>query len=183
MGTSFSLEAKERTVSAIGVGKTFNMAGFAISTILIENEDLKTRFKKVYEKIHFAQGNVLSHVAFESAYTLGDKWRNELLVHLKKNYDSLKNLLDNYSEYIKLTPIEATYLAWLDCRGMKLNDKTLRKFFVQEAKLGLNSGISFGREGSKFMRLNFAVSSLKMSQVIKQLEKALKKFHIDSNNE
>jgi cystathionine beta-lyase len=175
--------AKDITITAFGVGKTFNMAGFAISTVLVENDELKTRFKKVYEKIHFAQGNVLSHVAFESAYTLGDKWRNELLVHLKKNYDSLKNLLDNYSEYIKLTPIEATYLAWLDCRGMKLNDKTLRKFFVQEAKLGLNSGISFGREGSKFMRLNFAVSSLKMSQVIKQLEKALKKFHIDSNNE
>ena len=63
---------------------------------------------------------------------------------------------------------------------MKLNDKTLRKFFVQEAKLGLNSGISFGREGSKFMRLNFAVSSLKMSQVIKQLEKALEKFHMNA---
>ena len=171
--------AKDITITAFGVGKTFNMAGFAISTILIENEDLKTRFKKVYEKIHFAQGNVLSHVAFESAYTFGDKWLSELLVHLKKNYDSLKTLLDNYSEYIKLTPIEATYLAWLDCSGMKLNDKTLRKFFVQEAKLGLNSGISFGREGSKFMRLNFAVSSLKMSQVIKQLEKALEKFHMN----
>jgi cystathionine beta-lyase len=172
--------AKDITITAFGVGKTFNMAGFAISTILIENEDLKTRFKKVYEKIHFAQGNVLSHVAFESAYTFGDKWLSELLVHLKKNYDSLKTLLDNYSEYIKLTPIEATYLAWLDCSGMKLNDKTLRKFFVQEAKLGLNSGISFGREGSKFMRLNFAVSSLIMSQVIKQLEKALEKFHMNA---
>jgi cystathionine beta-lyase len=159
------------------------MAGFAISTILIENEDLKTRFKKVYEKIHFAHGTVLSHVAFESAYTFGDKWLSELLVHLKNNYDSLKILLDNYSEYIRLSPIEATYLAWLDCSGMKLNNKALRKFFVQEAKLGLNSGISFGREGAKFMRLNFAVSSLKMSQVINQLEKALEKFHLNANDE
>jgi cystathionine beta-lyase len=171
--------AKEITITAFGVGKTFNMAGFSISTILIENKDLKTKFKKVYEKIHFADGNALSHVACESAYTFGDEWLNDLLAHLKNNYKSLKNLLDNYSEYIKLSPIEATYLAWLDCSGMGLNNKDLRKFFVQEAKLGLNAGISFGREGDRFMRLNFAISSIKMSKVINQLEKALKKFHLN----
>jgi cystathionine beta-lyase len=91
----------------------------------------------------------------------------------------LKNLLDNYSDYIKLTPIEATYLAWLDCRGMKLNNKALKKFIIQEAKLGLNTGISFGREGDRFMRLNFAISSVKMSKVLEQLEKALENFHLN----
>ena len=56
---------------------------------------------------------------------------------------------------------------------MELRDKHLRGFFIKEAKLGLNAGISFSKEGSGFMRLNFALSHAKMSLIIKQLENAL----------
>lgn len=172
---SLSEKAKEITVTAIGVGKTFNMAGFAMSSVVIQNQELKERFKKVYHCIHFAQGSVLSHVAFEAAYTKGDVWLSELKEHLYTNYEMLKNLCEKYPKLIKITPIEATYLAWLDCRGMGLRDKELREFFIQDAKLGLNAGISFGREGSGFMRLNFALSRDKMSQILKLLEKGLEK--------
>ena len=171
---TLSEEAKNITITAVGVGKTFNMAGFAMSSIIIQNENLKKRFSKIYKQIHFAEGSTLSHVAFESAYTNGDLWLSELKTHLYNNYLALKNLCLKFPHAIKITPIEATYLAWLDCRGMKLSDKKLRDFFIKEAKLGLNAGLSFGREGSGFMRLNFAVSSAKMSQIILQLESALK---------
>ena len=173
---SLSQEARDITVTAIGVGKTFNMAGFAMSSVAIPNEDLRKRFKEVYNKIHFAQGSVLSHVAFESAYRDGKEWHEDLKVHLKQNFQMLQELCDKFPDIIKLTPIEATYLAWLDCRGMGLKDRALREFFVKEAKLGLNAGISFGREGSGYMRLNFALSRAKMSEVILRLEKALKKI-------
>ena len=170
---SLSQRARDITITAMGVGKTFNMAGFAMSSVAISNEDLRKRFKEVYDKIHFAQGSVLSHVAFEAAYRDGKIWLEDLKLHLKQNYNMLKDLCDKFPEFIKLTPIEATYLAWLDCRGMGLRDKALREFFVKEAKLGLNAGISFSKEGSGFMRLNFAVSCEKMLEVIQKLEKAL----------
>jgi cystathionine beta-lyase len=115
----------------------------------------------------------LSHVAFEAAYRDGREWVRELREHLWHNYEMLKELCDNYSDKIKIIPIEATYLAWLDCRGMGISNRALRNFFVQEAKLGLNAGISFGREGDGFMRLNFALSSAKMTQLIQRLQKAL----------
>jgi len=171
---SLSEEAKNITVTAIGVGKTFNMAGFAMSSVVIANKDLRDKFKKVYNQIHFAQGATLSHVAFEAAYKDGELWLEQLKTHLATNYRRLKNLCERYPKSIKITPIEATYLAWLDCRGMKINNKKLREFFVSEAKLGLNAGLGFGREGTGFMRLNFAVSSAKMSLIISQLESALK---------
>ena len=85
----------------------------------------------------------------------------------------LADVAQKYPQFIRVTPIEATYLAWLDCRGMGLRDKELRTFFINEAKLGLNPGISFGREGSGFMRLNFAVSSAKMREIVQRLESAL----------
>ncbi len=172
---SISDKARDITVTAIGVGKTFNMAGFAMSSVAIQNRELREKFKKVYSRVHFAQGSVLSHVAYEAAYKNGKPWLEDLKEHLYGNYIMLQELCNKYSKVIKVTPIEATYLAWLDCRGMKLRDKTLRTFFVEEAKLGLNAGISFGREGSGFMRLNFAISRTKMSQIIKQLENALEK--------
>lgn len=167
--------AQKLTLSAVGVGKTFNMAGFAMSSVIVSDELLKKKFKIAYDKVHFAQGTVLSHVAFESAYKHGKPWLEELKTHLHKNYKQLEVLCLKYPEFIKITPIEATYLAWLDCRGMKYGDRELREFFIQEAKLGLNAGLSFGREGSGFMRLNFAVSSAKMLNIIKRLEIALQK--------
>ena len=172
---SVSKHAREIGITAIGVGKTFNMAGFAMSSIVIPNPTLKKQFMKVYNNTHFAQGCVLSHVAFESAYRNGHLWVDELVKHLYRNYQLLKGVCDTYPHLIKITPIEATYLAWLDCRGMHLSNKELKEFFVQEAKLGFSVGVSFGLEGSGFMRLNFALSSAKMAQLIQQLEAALQR--------
>jgi len=70
--------AKDIAITAIGVGKTFNMAGFSMSSIIIQNEELKEKFLHTYKKIHFADGNALSHVAFESAYTNGETWLKDL---------------------------------------------------------------------------------------------------------
>ncbi len=171
---SLSKEAREITITAIGVGKTFNMAGFAMSSVVIQNKELKERFLEVYERVHFAQGSVLSHVAFESAYKEGSLWLEDLKKHLHYNYERLCRVCQKYG-VIKVTPIEATYLAWLDCSAMGLRDKEIREFFIQEANLGLNAGLSFGRSGSKFMRLNFAVSDDRMSQILELLENALEK--------
>jgi cystathionine beta-lyase len=173
---SLSEQARNITITAIGVGKTFNMAGFAMSSVAIPNKDLRKKFKEVYDRVHFAQGAALSHVAFEAAYKYGEVWLDELKEHLYSNYKNLEKVCEKYPQFIKLIPIEATYLAWLDCRGMGMRDKELREFFIKEMKLGLNPGISFGREGSGFMRLNFAVSLDKMSEVIKRLESGLEKL-------
>jgi len=171
--SSLSQKAKDISLTAMGVGKSFNLAGIAMSSVYISNEKLKEKFLETYHKHHFADGSVLSHVAFESAYTNGEVWLNELKIHLYKNYEMLKEVCEKYPEKIKLIPIEATYLAWLDCRGMNFTDRELKDFFVKDAKLGLNPGIGFGENGSGFMRLNFAVSSEMMKEVIARLENAL----------
>ena len=171
--SSLNDKAKEISVTAIGVGKSFNLAGVSMSSVYIANKELQEKFLKVYKKHHFADGSVLSHVAFESAYKNGKEWVEELKVHLYKNYEMLDTVCKKYPKKIKLIPIEATYLAWLDCRGMQLNDRQLKDFFVKDAKLGLNPGLGFGDNGSGFMRLNFAVSTEMMEEVIHRLDKGL----------
>ena len=171
--SSLNEKAKNISVTAIGVGKTFNLAGISMSTVNIANQELKEKFLRVYKQNHFADGSVLSHIAFESAYTNGQEWLDELKIHLYKNYEMLKIVCEKYPNKVKLTPIEATYLAWIDCRDMKLSDQELKNFFVKKAKLGLNQGMTFGSNGSGFMRLNFAVSTQKMNEVLNRLNLAL----------
>jgi cystathionine beta-lyase len=176
---SLNANAREISLTAIGVGKTFNMAGFAMSSVAVPNVKLREQFREAYERVHFAQGSMLSHVAFEAAYREGEEWLNELKAHLQSNYTMLQEMLREHSELIKLTPIEGTYLAWLDCRGMGMRDRELREWFVKEAKLGLNAGIAFGREGSGYMRLNFAVPLDTMLDIIDRLQRALEKYDKD----
>lgn len=168
--TSLLSLAPDIAVCAYGVGKTFNLSGLAISTLAIKDASLLERFLKVYNARHFGFGSSLSHTAFEVAYSKGDAWLELLLDHIKSNYDALADLLRGSP--IKLTPLEGTYLAWLDCRALKLSDRELRAFFAS-AGLGLSAGTSFGREGSGFMRLNLAISKEAMSEVLARLKKAL----------
>ncbi len=173
---SLSDEVANITVSAYGVGKTFNLAGFAISTVAITNEILREKYKKVYNEIHFAQGTILGHVAFETAYMYGDSWLEVLKIHLKKNIVLLEDVCKKHNDKISFIAPEGTYLAWLDCSKMNLSDKELKEFFVKNAKLGLSNGVSFSKEGSAYMRLNFAVSSEIMEQAMQQLDFALERF-------
>lgn len=170
----------QNSVTAIGVGKTFNLAGLAISTVVIANEELRKRFDRVYESIHFAQGTVFGHVAFEAAYTEGREWRDGLLEYLQGNFDLLEDFVDEQKEFMDFTRPEGTYLAWLDfnklCTLQGFNDKRLREFMIKEAKLGLSAGSSFAKEGRGFMRLNVGVTHKTLQKALKQLGEALERL-------
>lgn len=164
------------TLTAIGPGKTFNTAGLAISTVVVKDEQMRQDFDDAYERIHFAQGNVFAHAGFEAAYKEGEPWLEALLVHLQSNIEKLSALAKRHSDKIHFIPPEGTYLAWLDCSGLGLSSRELRRFFIEDAALGLSPGISFGKEGKNYMRLNFAVPTPIMDDAIAQLDMALSDF-------
>jgi len=168
-------EVRDRTLTAIGPGKTFNLAGLAVSTVAIAEERMRARFDEVYQQIHFAQGTVFGHAGFEAAYREGEAWLEALLVHLQGNIGKLAEITSRH-DVIDFRAPQGTYLAWLDCRNMGFeNDGALREFFVREAKLGLSPGVSFGTEGSGYMRLNFAVPTPTMDEALGRLASALVK--------
>lgn len=169
---SLSQALLDNTITLIGPGKTFNMAGFSISTVCIASDELRNLYEAERTRVHFGDGALLSHVAFEAAYREGREWHQKLLEHLGANIRLIKEWTGEHP-VIEFRPPEATYLAWLDCRALGLGDRELREFFVQKAGLGLSPGLSFGKEGSGFMRLNFAVPTSVLSDALNRLEKAL----------
>ena len=169
-------DVRDITVTAFGPGKTFNVAGLAISTVAVAEPGMRRRFDAVYKTVHFAQGTVFGHAGFEAAYRDGEAWLDALLLHLGGNIDRLSAVAVRH-EAVSFLPPQGTYLAWLDCRKMGFgSDRVLREFFIREAKLGLSPGISFGREGSGFMRLNFAVPTPTMAEAAARLENALQRL-------
>lgn len=169
---SISESLRENTVMLIGPGKTFNMAGFSISTVCIPSAGLRSAYEKERKRVHWGDGSVLSHVAFEAAYRQGNEWYRGMMKHLDGNAATIGEWVAK-EPHIGYHRPEATYLAWLDCRALQLGDRELRDFFVREAGLGLSPGLSFGKEGSGFMRLNFAVPSSVLDEALKRLHKAL----------
>jgi cysteine-S-conjugate beta-lyase len=164
----------ENTVTLLGPGKTFNMAGFSISTVAIASQTLRERYRTQLQKVHYGDGAVLSHIAFEAAYTHGDQWHEGLISHLNNNREMIEQWCKEHP-IIGFTKPQGTYLAWLDCRALKMGDRELRDFFVEEAGLGLSAGLSFGKDGSGFMRLNFAVAQEVLERALDQLSHALEK--------
>jgi len=178
---SLSQELGENIVTLLGTGKTFNMAGFGISTVCIASEKLRELYSQERKRVHFGDGAVLSHVAFEAAYTDGDEWHQKLIVYLQSNREKIIHWA-NHSPMIKIAPPQGTYLAWLDCRALGLGDRELREFFIQKCGLGLSAGLSFGREGAGFMRLNFAVSAEVLETALKKISDALHRREHESKN-
>ena len=147
----------QKTITLLSPAKSFNLSGMAISTITLHNEELKKRFEQHYKAVHLGEGNTLAHIAFEVAYSEGEVWLSALKKHLQDNIEKLDKLLNTPSSPIKFKKPEATFLLWLDCRGLNLDDEALANYFI-ECGLGLNKGSDFGLGGSGYMRLNIGVS-------------------------
>ena len=88
----------------------------------------------------------------------------------------LESFVNDNSDLISFKRPEGTYLAWLNFKKLNLSDRELKEFLVHKAKLGLGSGISFGKNGSGYARMNCAVPHKTMKQALSQLQYALEEY-------
>jgi cysteine-S-conjugate beta-lyase len=166
-------QSEDLWISTIAPSKTFNIAGLMLSSLIVPNPQHKQAIQAVFDNIHIGNSNPFSIAAFEAAYTHGHTWLNEVLVYLQANRDFACDYIKQYIPQVQAITPQGTYLLWLDCRNLGLNNVDLKDFFIQQAKLGLNTGLSFGEVGSGFMRLNFALPQSTLKQALLQLKQAI----------
>lgn len=94
-------------------------------------------------------------------------------MYLRNTRDCVQAYLAEHLPQIKLIPSEGTYLLWLDCRGLNMNDAELKRFFVHEAVVGLSPGALFGKEGSGFMRLNIGAPRETVIKILENIKRVL----------
>ncbi|ADL04382.1 MalY/PatB family protein [Lacrimispora saccharolytica] len=169
-------KARDHVISCISGTKTFNLAGLQASTNVFPNLDMKAAFDKFWMNLDIHRNNAFSSVAMEAAFLEGEEWLEQLLPYLSDNFDFIKDYCEKYIPKIKPNVPDATYLVWLDCRELGMNNEELRKFMIEEAKLGLNEGYTFGRSLSGFMRLNAACSRSILVKAMERLEAAVNRL-------
>jgi cysteine-S-conjugate beta-lyase len=171
---SLDKEIAARTITCIAPSKTFNLAGLHTSALVIENPELKRRYEKILEDIHVGGGNLFGFVALEAAYIHGAEWLAQLLAYLEGNYNLLKEFMERELPFTRVSPLEATYLAWLNFESLGLDDKALMKFMIDKAKIGFVDGPRFGAGGSNYLRMNIATPKAVLERALEQISGAIK---------
>lgn len=160
-------------VTAIAPSKTFNIPGLNLSALIIPEAARRTAITEAFDSLHVSAANPFSIVAFEAAYCEGEAWLDALLAYLKETRDFVTGYLTANLPQIHLIAPEGTYLLWLDCRALGMNDAELKHFFVHEAGVGLSPGTLFGEAGSGFMRMNIGAPRQVIANALGNIVKAL----------
>ncbi len=168
---SLSPEIAKKTITLMAPSKTFNIAGLGCSFAVVQNPELMNRMKLARNGL-VSEVNLLGYTAALAAYQHGQEWLSQLLVYLEGNWDTLVNFVEENLPEIKITPLEGTYLAWLDCRDMKI-DGSPYEFFLQEAKVAFNDGKIFGPGGEGFVRLNFGCPRSMLMEGLERMKLAV----------
>jgi cysteine-S-conjugate beta-lyase len=165
-------EIEARTVTLMAPSKTYNLAGLECGFAIIRNPKLRSRWKD------FSYGmipgvNIMGHVAALAGLTEGQEWLDQVLEYLQGNRDFVFEYVRENMPSIRMFRVEATYLAWLDCSAAGIK-KSPSEFFLNKARVALNEGVEFGKNGNQFVRLNFACPRQRLSMALEQMKNSLK---------
>jgi cysteine-S-conjugate beta-lyase len=169
---SLNEEIANRTITTIAPSKTFNMAGFSTSAVIIKNKEIRDSYLAKMSTVHIGHGNILGNVACQAAYEHGEEWLEQLLAYLKGNIDYVSNYIHNHFPEIKVMIPEATYLVWIDFSTLKLSNKELQELMIMNG-LAMNDGPMFGAGGEGFQRMNVSCPRSVLVKAMEHLSKAI----------
>jgi cystathionine beta-lyase len=162
--------AARRSITLMAPSKTFNIPGLGAAFAVIPDPALRAAYRRAMSGI-VPHPNLLGLVATEAAFRHGAAWRRALLAVLRGNRDRVLAAVGAMPG-LRTTPVEATYLAWIDARGAGLADPRRR---FEDAGVGLSGGADFGPPGAYdgFVRLNFGCSPALLDEALRRMRGAL----------
>jgi len=169
---AISEEFEQNCIVCMAPSKTFNLAGLQASSIIIPNKKIRDSFNEARAGI--TGPNLFGLVAMEAAYRYGDEWLDQLLDYLRENLEFTLEYFINKIPRITVIKPQATYLLWLDCRALGLENMRLRSFMREKARVGLDDGFIFGAGGSGFQRMNIACPRSILEEALHRIETAVK---------
>jgi cystathionine beta-lyase len=168
---TLSPEVAARTLTLTSASKAFNIAGLRTAVAVFGSDEIRRRFLAVPR--HVRGGiNILGLGATRAAWLHGQPWLDAVRVYLRANRELVAGAVATSLPGVRHQPPEATYLAWLDCRELRLEPSPFR-FFLERAQVALSDGAAFGKPGEGFVRLNFATSRRLVSEALERMAKAL----------
>lgn len=162
------------SITCISPSKTFNLAGLQTAAMIIPNNRYMSIYNNVMEMNRIRKNNIFGMVALIAAYNYGEEWLDQLLDYLQGNLNFLIKFINKNIPNIGVIKPEGTYLVWLDCRELLNNFENLDNFFIDKAKIALDSGYWFGLPGRGFMRINIACPRHLLEKGLENIKIAVK---------
>lgn len=165
--------AREISITFGSPSKAFNCPGIVSSYSIIHNESIRRQFNDYLSASEFDEGNMFAQLVTVAAYSEGEEWLEKVKDYILGNIQFVKDYLAaNIPQIIPMIP-EASYLIYLNCRGLGLAHDALLDLFIDKAHLALDDGKKFGEEGTGFMRLNVATPRSILEQALNQLKNSI----------
>lgn len=170
---SISEEFAQQSITCNSPSKTFNLSGLTTAYTIIPNHVNAKRFESMIQNIGLTLTNLFGIEALIAAYKEGEEWYSQLMEYLGENRKFLCEFI--HENIPKINPIapEGTYLVWLDCRELGLESEDLKKFMVENARVGLTDGTKFSPGGDGFQRINIGCSRDILRKALRRIEKAV----------
>lgn len=164
--------AASRTITLNSASKSFNIAGLHYSVSHCGIADVEKRLAALPGHIFGGEANIMGAEAAWAAWTMGDEWFGACRRHLQKMRDRTTDLVNTRLPGVRMNKPEATYLAWLDCRGTAVGERPHRAF--REVGVEVSNGVLFGPGGDGHVRLNFATSGAMLERIVSAMAEALR---------
>ena len=160
---------------AVGINpsKTFNIADLRTAALIIPDEELRNHYKHELTACKLGRCT-LGITGFITAYEQCDIYADEVCAYIEANMKFAADYVNRNIPGISTFMPDATYLLWLDCRKLGKDQKELVRFFLEDAKVAMNSGEAFGDAGKGFMRMNLACPRSLVEEGLRRIEKAVK---------
>ena len=164
--------AREIAVMLCAASKTFNVAGLEQSAIVCCNEAVHKAIAEDMAASGVKAGNAFALAATRAAYTGCDAWLDGLMDYLAGSRDMVAAFVAERMPRVRLTPLEATYLMWLDCSALGVTqDELLAR--IRAAHVKVNDGLFFGEQGRGFIRLNIGCPRSQIREALTRLATVL----------
>ncbi len=167
-----SAEAASVSVTLVSATKTFNLAGLGGGITIVPDAALRARAEKMHHAIFAGLPNAFAVAAAEAAWRSGAAWLDELIPYVQANFEYMTGFLARHMPAVRPFPLEGTYLALLDMRGLGMSDERINELLLGRAKVWLDEGPMFGRGGEGFQRINLACPRRMLTDALQRMAEA-----------
>ena len=170
---SLSEEIGARCVVCNSPSKSFNIAGLHMANIVCADEEKRRLIDRAINDNEVCDANPFGVVGLMAAYNEGEEWVDALREYLWHNYQIAREYLSETLDGFKITPLEGTYLMWINCSRLKMDSEEICKYLEHEGKVLLSPGSIYGQGGEHFIRLNIACPESRLREGLRRISKAL----------
>ncbi len=170
---SISNEFLQNSVTCTAPSKTFNLAGIQVANIIAANEEMRQKIDKALNINEVCEINAFAIEALIAAYNEGADWLEELKIYLYENYQVVASFFEQYLPNLKVLPLQATYLVWIDCTSLWQTSSEIAEALLEKEKLWVNDGTMYGEAGDGFLRINIATQRETLMQGLKKIKHLL----------